>query len=59
MYCRPLRANFIGQSDTFMTESTYGGSPINNFKWLPITHFLDRVGSKIIKQFKILKKENI
>lgn len=40
MYCRPLEASFIGQSDTFMTESTYAGSPINNFKWTPITEVL-------------------
>jgi hypothetical protein len=39
MYCRPLSASFEGQSDTFMTESM-GGTSINNFKWLPITHFL-------------------
>jgi hypothetical protein len=41
MYCRPLHVTFpSAQSDTFMETSTYGESPINNYKWLPITYFL-------------------
>lgn len=35
--CRPLSVIFEGQSDTFHTTSTYGGSPMNHLGWIPAT----------------------
>lgn len=35
-YVRYLDIELVGQSDTVLTRSTYGGSPINFFRWLTV-----------------------
>lgn len=35
-WVRYLDIEYIGQSDTVMTRSTYGGSPINFFRWMTV-----------------------
>lgn len=35
-FVRYMDIEYIGQSDTVMTRSTYGGGPINFFRWLTV-----------------------
>lgn len=35
-YVRYMDIEYIGQSDTVMTRNTYGGSPMNFFRWLTV-----------------------
>lgn len=35
-WVRYLDIEYVGQSDTVMTRSTYGGSPINFFRWATV-----------------------
>jgi len=36
-YCRPLNIEY-SESDSVFTESTYGGTPINNMKWVQVRY---------------------
>jgi hypothetical protein len=35
-WVRYMEIEYVGQSDTVMTRSTYGGSPLNFFRWMTV-----------------------
>lgn len=50
-FVRYLDIEYVGQSDTVMTSSTYGGTPINFFRWLPVEEFCPFFVGKKLKKF--------
>lgn len=51
-FIRYLDIEYVGQSDTVETRSTYGGTPINFFRWVPVNRFCPHFIGKKVKKFE-------